>query len=160
MTAGLWENHLHHLRARATVLTAAEKSEAADAAQPFGADPDDSSWVRVTPATAESRGRRRAHCELDDSRPGVDPLPPATSATSCICPCRSVGEFQLDCELTSSPGREIQVSYAGLAVGPKADLKHLERSQFGKPQTELTLNPPLEKLAEWYRYRLVVSGGR
>ena len=39
-------------------------------------------------------------------------------------------------------------------------MKHLERSQFGRPLSEVAINPPLDKLAEWYPYRLVVRGGR
>ena len=42
---------------------------------------------------------------------------------------------------------------------PKADLKHLDRSQFGRPLSEMAINPPLDKLAEWYPYRLVVKRG-
>ncbi len=70
------------------------------------------------------------------------------------------GDFQLDCELTFGPGREIQVVYGGLAVAPQADLKHLDRSQFGRPLSEIAINPPLDKPSEWFPYRLVVSGGR
>ncbi len=70
------------------------------------------------------------------------------------------GDFQVDCELTGSPDRKIRLQYGGLAIGPSADLKHVERAQFGRPVGELSINPPLEKPAEWFPYRLVVKGGR
>ena len=70
------------------------------------------------------------------------------------------GDFQVDCELTGSPDRKIRLQYGGLAIGPSADLKHVERAQFGRPVAELSINPPLEKPAEWFPYRLVVKGGR
>ena len=70
------------------------------------------------------------------------------------------GEFQIDCELTSSAGREIRVAYAGLALGIKSELKHLERSNLGRPMPDVTLNPPIDKPAEWYPYRLTVKGGK
>ena len=124
VTPGPWENQLYHLRARATVLSAAEKQKTPGESRPIGDDPDDPTWVRVTPVTAESRG-------------GGAPIPIWTSRdrelTHYTGHVRDLlylsvpltGEFQLDCELTSSPGREIQVGYGGLAIGPKADLKHL-----------------------------------
>ncbi len=125
----------------------------------FGADPDDSPWAHVTPSRAESRGLGEPipHWSQTDGEfthyPGH-----VRDLLYLNVPLR--GEFQLDCELTSGPGREIQVVYGGLAVGPKADLKHLDRSQFGRPLAEIAINPPLDKPGEWYPYRLVVSGGR
>ena len=144
--------------ARAELLAAVEKGEA-EAGRPFGTDPDLPFWARVTPTRAETRGEGRpvAHWSAREGRlthyPGHD-----QDLMYLTVPLR--GEFQLDCELTSAPGREIRVMYGGLAVGPKSDLKHLERSQFGRPLAELTLNPPLEKPGDWYPFRLVVKGGR
>ena len=129
------------------------------AARPIGDGPDDPSWVRVTPVTAERRGGG-APIPIWTSRDRELTHYPGHFRDLLYLSVPLTGEFQLDCELTSSPGREIQVGYGGLAIGPKADLKHLERSQFGTPQAELTLSPPLEKLSEWYRYRLVVAAGR
>ena len=159
VTAGLWENHLYHLRARATVLARPRNESARTRLGRLGP-------IRtILPGFGSRRRQPRAEVAASRFRTGPvetesSPITPATSATCCTCHVPLRGDFQLDCELTSSPGREIQVSYGGLAVGPKADLKHLERSQFGKPLTELTINPPLDKLAEWYRYRLVVGAGR
>lgn len=70
------------------------------------------------------------------------------------------GEFQLDCELTSATGQQIGIMYNGLAIGLKSDGKHLDRSQFGRPLADQTLNPPLEKPGDWYPFRLAVKGGR
>ncbi|MHC5538775.1 DUF1583 domain-containing protein, partial [Singulisphaera rosea] len=59
-----------------------------------------------------------------------------------------------------APGREIRASYGGVIVGPKNDLKHLERSQYGRTLPDILLTPPLEKTGDWYKYRLTVKGGR
>ena len=69
------------------------------------------------------------------------------------------GDFQIDCELTSPKGKEMRVSLGGLTIGPKDDLKGVERSHFGRALPTTSLAPPLEKLGEWYPYRLVVKGG-
>jgi hypothetical protein len=47
-----------------------------------------------------------------------------------------------------------------MAVGPKLDLKLLDRSQFGRPLGDVAINPPLEKLGEWYAFRLAAQKGR
>jgi hypothetical protein len=70
------------------------------------------------------------------------------------------GDFQVDCELSCSPGREIRVVHKGMAIGPKADLKHLERSLLGHSPSQMAINPPLEKQGQWYPFRLVVKGNR
>ena len=155
---GLWEQRIDHLRARATVLAQAEKGGPV-AALAFGTDPGDTPWARVTPTQAESRGRGEPIPHWSHRDGELTHYPGHVRDLLYLnVPLR--GEFQLDCELTSSPRREIQVVYGGLAVAPKADLKHLERSQFGRPLSEIAINPPLDKLAEWYPYRVVVKGGR
>ena len=125
----------------------------------FGRDWVDSPWARVTPTRAEGRGLGKPipHWSRGNGEIGHDPGHEQDLLYLNV-PLR--GDFQLDCELTSAPGREIQVVYGGLAVGPKADLKHLERSQFGRPQADIAINPPLDKLAEWYPFRLIVKAGR
>jgi hypothetical protein len=62
------------------------------------------------------------------------------------------GDFQLDCELTSFNWREARVSYAGFAVAPVHDLKHVERFPVGRPVESIDLNPPLDPLGDWYAY--------
>ncbi|MFI5456257.1 MAG: DUF1583 domain-containing protein [Isosphaerales bacterium] len=154
----LWHHQVKNLRARAELLAQAEK-DGVSGARPFGTDPNDPHWARVTPTRAETRGTGLPipHWSLRDGHfthyPGHD-----FDMMYLNVPVR--GDFQLDCELTASPGREIQVCYSGLGVAPKPDLKHIERSRFGSPLGDLTLSPPLEKLGDWYPFRLVVKGGR
>ena len=38
-----------------------------------------------------------------------------------------------------------------MAVGPKDDMKSLERSHYGRPLPAMTLSPPLEKVGEAHR---------
>ncbi len=60
------------------------------------------------------------------------------------------GKFDFSCELTAPAGREIRVAYGGHVLGLKADKKHLERSQIGRPMPDVAITPPIEKAAEWY----------
>jgi hypothetical protein len=154
----LWEHHVQNLRARVGLLIAAERGEP-DAARPFGIDPEVPAWARVTPTRAETRGEGEPipHWTAREGQlthlPGHD-----RDLLYLTVPLR--GGFQVDCELTSAPGRQIRVGYGGLWLGPKPDGKQLERSQFGRPLADLTLRPPLGRLAEWYAFRLVVKGNR
>ncbi len=154
----LWEDQVKNLRARAELLAEAERP-GAPPARPFGTDPDVPHWARVTQTRARTRGTGEpipgwiARDGQFAHQPGH-----ANDMMYLAVPLR--GDFRLDCELTSPAGREIRVAYAGLVLGMKPDLKHLERSNLGRAMPEVTLNPPIDKLAEWYPYRLEVKGGR
>ncbi|HEX3447558.1 MAG TPA: DUF1583 domain-containing protein, partial [Isosphaeraceae bacterium] len=129
------------------------------AARPFGADPDRVPWARVTQTRADTRGAGEPISHWGWSADMLTHFPGhELDLMYLTVPLR--GDFQVDCELTGSPDRKIRLQYGGLAIGPNPDLKHLERAQFGRPVAELSVNPPLEKPAEWFPYRLVVKGGR
>ena len=70
------------------------------------------------------------------------------------------GKFDFSCELTAPAGREIRVAYGGHVLGLKADKKHLERSQIGRPMPDVAITPPIEKAGEWYAMRLASDGRR
>jgi len=53
----------------------------------------------------------------------------------------------------------MRICYAGLTVGPKFDLKHIQRWHFSRELPEIALNPPLQPPGDWYKYRLVIKGG-
>src|SRR5262249_37671684 len=139
----LWEDQLKNLRARLTLQVEAAK-RGKTSLMPFGADPDLPPWAVVTQTRSASRGSGEPipHWSdadgqlIHDSGHAIDLLELAV-------PLR--GDFQLDCELTVSAGREIRVAYGGLVLGPRADLKHLERSQLGRTPLDVAINPPLEK---------------
>ena len=109
-----------------------------DAVRPFGTDPA-SPLGRGSPRPGPrpgARASRSPHWSDRDRQlthyPGHD-----RDMMYLAVPLR--GDFQLDCELTSSAGRQIQVVYGGLAVGPKLDLKSpgSDRS-LGRPLSDLT----------------------
>jgi hypothetical protein len=70
------------------------------------------------------------------------------------------GPFAFDCELTAPAGREIRVVYGGQIIGIRADGKHLERSQIGRPLPEIAVSPSIDTTGEWYALRLASDGGR
>jgi tetratricopeptide (TPR) repeat protein len=148
-----WVDQVSNLRARARL-----RDELGPDAPPFGTDPEIRDWARVTHARAETRGAGEPipHWTYRDGRfthhPGH-----ANDMMYLRTPLR--GDFQLDCELAIFDWRETRVAYGGMTVAPKYDLKHVERWHFNRALPELTLNPPLERPADWYKYRLVVKGG-
>ena len=151
-----WMRQARHLRAQ---LRRAEPG-GTDAARPFGSDPEAARpWARVTQTRGETRGQGypMPHWIEQDNQlthyPGHD-----RDLMYMAVPLR--GDFQLDCELTSAPEHVIRVAYGGLAVGPQGDLKSLDQSQFARPGPALPVNPPIEKLGEWYAFRLTKKGGR
>jgi tetratricopeptide (TPR) repeat protein len=153
-----WMRQVKHLRARFELLQAAEDGDRA-AGRPFGNDSALRSWARVTQTRSQTRGEGYpvAHWTEGENRlthyRGHD-----RDFLYLTIPLR--GEFQIDCELSARPGQAIRLAYGGLAVGPKADGKLLDRSQFGRPLGDVAVNPPLEKLGEWLAFRLAVQGGR
>jgi tetratricopeptide (TPR) repeat protein len=144
----LWASQVKHARARGRLLA---KSE------PVGAGPNATHWAAVTHARADTRGPGHPvptwthHDGEFTHHPGH-----ANDLLYLGVPLR--GDFQLDGELTTFNWREIRVTYGGQAVGPKYDLKHLQRTHFGRPLPEITLNPPLDNLGDRFQYRLVVKG--
>ena len=113
----LWKQRLDHLRGRASVLARSEKGGPKTAVA-FGPNPVDSPWAHVTPSRAESRGLGEPipHWSQADGEfthyPGH-----VRDLLYMNVPLR--GDFQLDCELTFGPGREIQVVYGGPGGRPR-----------------------------------------
>jgi len=153
-----WMRQVKHLRARFELLATAELGEK-DAARPFETDPEGGLWERVTQTRSQTRGEGYpiAHWTETGNRlthyRGHD-----RDLMYLAVPLR--GDFRIDCELSARPGQSIRLAYGGLAVGPKPDLKLLDRSQFGRPLGDIAVNPPLEKLGDWLAFRLAVNGGR
>ena len=78
-----------------------------DAARPFGTDPGDSPSARVTPTTAESRGLGEPIPHWSHPDGDLTHYPGHVRDLLYLnVPLR--GDFQLDCELTSSTGRKFK----------------------------------------------------
>jgi tetratricopeptide (TPR) repeat protein len=150
---GLWEHHAKNLRARARLLALSDPPW-----KPFGSDPGIAGWSPVVFTRPQSRGTGEPPAQWV-LRDGQITHHPGHAEDFLYLNVPLQGDFQLDCELTSFDWREIRVSYGGLSVGPKHDLKHLTRSRLGRPLPETALNPPLEPIGDWFAYRLVVQGG-
>ena len=127
--------------------------------QAFGADPSVPGWSRVTHTRAETRGEGKPPAHWSE-RNGEFAHYPGHDLDMMYLDVPLAGDFQLDCELSHSPGQRIRLVYAGMGVAPTDDPKMFERVRLGQPASETALNPPLEKLGDWYAFRLVVSGGR
>ena len=152
-----WEQMLSHEHARSHLLTLRDQDKAAGRAAP-GGDLGAPGWSRVTHTRAETRGQGRPTAQWDTHDGEIKHWPGHDVDMMYLnVPLR--GDFQLDCEL-SRVGQRIRVMYGGIGVAPGNDPKTLERFALGAAPSEQILNPPLEKLGDWYPFRLVVKGGR
>ncbi len=153
-----WDQVLFHERARTHLLAlvAKDKDEGRPSPSVQTAFPG---WVRVTHNRAETRGQGLPMAQWD-VHDGELKHYPGHDVDMMYQRVPLYGDFQLDCELSSTVGRKIRVMYGGVGLTPSDDLKSLERFQLGRPLSDIALAQPLEKLGDWYRFRLVVKGGR
>ena len=154
----VWEQLLSHEHHRSHLLSLAEQDKA-QGRHSVGLGSGAPGWSRVTHHRAETRGEGRPKAQWDTHDGELKHYPGHDLDMMYLnVPLR--GDFQLDCELSSTVGLRIRLVYGGVGVAPGNDPKTPERFQLGGAPSELTLNPPLEKLGDWYPYRLVAKGGR
>jgi tetratricopeptide (TPR) repeat protein len=150
---GDWEWRVRCARARAQVLglPAGER-------KPFGSDPGLAYWSPVTHARADTRGPGMpvAHWAAQNGAlihyPGH-----ANDNLYFNIPLR--GDFEVECELTSFGWREARLSYGGLRCGLVYDLKRYELIQFNRYLSANAIEPPIDKVGDWYPFRLVMKDG-
>jgi hypothetical protein len=153
----IWDQMLTHERARVHLLALDDKDKGEG--RPPGGGLGLSGWARVTHSRAETRGQGLPMAQWD-TRGGEVMHHPGHDVDMMYLNVPLRGDFQLDCELSSTSGRRMRVMYAGVGVNPLEDLKKLERFQLGRSASEVALNPPLEKLGDWCPFRLVVKDHR
>ncbi len=130
-----WLRQVKHHRARLELLALADQA-APNAILPFGSDPKSGLWARVSHTRSQTRGESYplVHWNIGENTlthyPGHD-----RDLLYLAVPLR--GDFELDFELTFGGGRMIRAAYGGVAVGPKDDLKALDRSRFSRPRATL-----------------------
>jgi hypothetical protein len=148
-----WERQVRHLRARGQVVALAEPQR-----KPFGSDPGLAYWSPVTHATAESRGAGEPLAHWTYHNGEIKHY--AGHAHDYLyfnVPLR--GNFEINCELTSFGWREAQLTYGGLRPFLVHDLKRVNLEHYDRPIRTINLEPPLEKVGDWYVFRLVVQDG-
>ncbi|MHB1556493.1 MAG: DUF1583 domain-containing protein [Isosphaeraceae bacterium] len=153
----VWEAQVRHLRDRL----------AGPDGTIFGRKPADSflpqpagmPWRPVTQTTARSRGEGSPLPGWVWKDGNVRHLP-GHADDMLYLPVPMRGKFEVNCELTAPKGREIRLVYGGQVFGLKPDGKSLERGQIGRPMPNAGINPPLEKLGDWYALRLAVDANR
>lgn len=146
-----WKRRVKGVRTLALLATTDAGSPAADA--------PGSAWASSSLATAETRGLGLPVARW--IRRGGDIVHlPGHAHDYLYLSTPLAGDFQVDCELTSFDFREARITFGGLGMSPRYDLKHVDRFTIGGPWTGIDLTPPLEPLGDWYAYRLVVRGDR
>jgi hypothetical protein len=145
-----WMQHVRHLRGEAQLLALKDGSE------PPVQDPKLTYWAPVTHVTSNSRGTCEppAYWTLKDG--GLLHYPGhARDYAYFSIPLR--GEFTITCELTSFGWREAQISYGSKAVAINHERKKFDVTQFGRKIFDGIIQPPIEKIGDWYEYKLVVG---
>ncbi len=156
--SNIWDQVLSHARARVHLLALDDKDKTEG--RPLSAGVlGVPGWARVTHNRAETRGQGLPLPQWD-TRGGELTHHPGHDLDMMYLNVPLRGDFQLDCELSSAVGRKVRVLYGGVGVSPLDDPKKLERFKMGSSFSEVALSPPLEKLGDWYPFRLVVKGGR
>ncbi len=149
----VWERQVRNLRARGQMLATPQPQRS-----PFGAHPNLAYWSPVTHPKADTRGHG-------------NPIPHWTVQNGEIkhhtghdrdyfyfnVPLR--GNFEINCELTAFGWREAQLNYGGLRVFLVHTLKTYNLEHFNRSLRSVPLEPPVEKVGEWYAYRLAVQDG-
>ncbi|HEX7378002.1 MAG TPA: DUF1583 domain-containing protein, partial [Pirellulales bacterium] len=148
-----WERTVRHLRARATLI--AESAGDAD----FGAPPPVKQWQMAAHGTAATRGggHPRAHWQ---HRPGglAHGVGHEHDYAYFAVPLR--GTFEVEAELSTFGWREIATSYAALRLGITWDRKSFSLANFERERPKGVIDPQLDELGQWYRYRLSVKDGQ
>ncbi len=146
-----WGPLVRHLRARGQVL-------ALEPRVAFGTPPKLASWSPVTHPTAERRGRGDPAAHWAVNKGEIKHYPGhAHDYMYLNVPLR--GNFEINCELTGFGWREAQLTYGGIRVFLVHDLKRINLEHYNRPIRTIPLDPPMEKLGDWYPYRLVVQDG-
>src|SRR5207249_2038779 len=148
-----FEMQVLHLNAVARLL-----ESSAAGRERFGDAPPLEHWQVVTHSRAATRGggAPRSHWTARGAElthyPGH-----FEDALYFAVPLR--GDFEVTGELTSFGYREAQLAYGGLCVALKPDLKTYSLSQHTRPLRDGDFQPPLDKLGDWYAFRLAVKDG-
>ena len=149
---------LTHERARVHLLALDDKDKT-EGRSPSAGALGVPGWSRVTHNRAETRGQGLPMAQWD-TRGGELLHHPGHDLDMMYLNVPLRGDFQLDCELSSTVGRKVRVIYGGVGVAPLDNPRKLERFKIGSTFSELVLSPPREKLGDWCPFRLVVKGGR
>jgi hypothetical protein len=146
-----WSRIVRNARARLAV------SDLPSAARrPFGSGPDLANWTPVAWAAADNRVTTRGvpHWTVQD---GTLWHYPGYQQDDLYLRSPLVGDFELNCELTSFGWRESRIQYGGLRCDLHDTLKSFDLQALGRPARKMPIEPPLGELGDWYRYRLVVK---
>ncbi len=115
-------------------------------------------WIPVSRMTAQSRGSGFPEARWKISQGRVRNL--ASHDEDYLyyrIPLR--GDFQVECEVTLDGWQQSHLSVAGLWVAPVWGLASYQSGIFRQHRALTSIDPPLTKLHEWIRVRMVVRDG-
>ena len=148
-----WERTARHLRARALLASMPDGNVS------FGSPPPLTQWRTATHATAVSRGSGQPPMHWQH-RPGGLMHYAGHDFDYVYFGVPLRGDFELEAELSTFGWREITSSYAASIFGVVYDRKSYTQSTFERGRPNGVIDPPLDDLGHWYRYRLSVKNGQ
>ena len=152
----VWNRQIAHLITRAEHANTLEKHEIASETS---ADDSASPWAIATRAAAFSRGGGFPIANWLQTTDEITHAP-GHDYDFLYLKTPLTGDFQLSCELTAAPRREIRLMFAGICYGLGADATALERSRYGDFMSPRLITPPLENKGPWHALALAVKDKR
>ncbi|HEV7225376.1 MAG TPA: DUF1583 domain-containing protein, partial [Pirellulales bacterium] len=152
-TTPRWSSISRHLRARALLASLPDGNVAYSAPLAL------KQWRAANHATAVSRGNGQPPVHWQHRPGGL--MHYAGHEFDYVyfgVPLR--GDFELEAELSTFGWREIKAVYAALKFGVLYDHKHYTLSNFERNRPNGPIDPPLDPLGQWFRYRLSVKDGQ
>jgi tetratricopeptide (TPR) repeat protein len=148
-----WQRQFIHSRGRGTLLGFKEGE-----AKLINAGLKSFPWAPVTHVTATTRGDG-APVPQWFLRWGMIQHAPGHWQDFLYLGVPLRGNFEVSCELTAWGDNQQHLAYGGRLVSVVWDLKNLDVSHFGRSDRRIALDPTLERLPDWYPYRMVVQDG-
>lgn len=150
--ADVWTKHVQHARHQLRAL------QTFGNARHVGDDAVSSLWSQVTHPTAQSRGEGHPMAlwlMLGDSWTHI----PGHNNDSLYFNVPLRGDFEVECAISATAGREGQLVYGGLGFALKPGGQSYIVIKNGKERSENPIDPPIRDVKGWTNCRLVVNQG-
>ena len=141
-----WARIVRAVRTRAVLLAGA------------GADPKVAGWAPVAHGDYASRGQGLPMPTWTFDA-GAWTHHPGHRRDHLFLTSPIVGNFEVECELTSFDWREAQISYGALTVALQWDRKSYQLRHYGRVDSTASIDPPFAEIPPWYAFRLKVKDG-
>ncbi len=149
----VWVQHVRQLRWQAEEL----EQRRADFSSLF-VPPKIEHWDPVTHPRAWSRGRGHPTARWSVFNNGAIMHTPGHESDYVYFNTPLQGDFTIECDLSGFGWRETYMGYAGTWIGLDNGRDNFIISRMERNRATGTIDPPVENVGSWYRYRIEVKG--